>query len=157
MAAGKTMRGAAVSLAVTATRLTTASTATGCVLPSEFHTRLRTSIPFARSIGIICAKVSGDLLVLNTTYSDSDVLKLKLGQKNNLMIKEPIMTFIDYHIQILKSAVEKGILKKDDPIIKEYVDKVTDYMFELTGSIFDRSKVHDEVHKAFADVLNFEF
>ena len=67
------------------------------------------------------------------------------------------MTFIDYHIQILKSAVEKGILKKDDPIIKEYVDKVTDYMFELTGSIFDRSKVHDEVHKAFADVLNFEF
>ena len=57
---------------------------------------------------------------------------------------------------MLKDAVEKGIVDEDNPNIKEYVDKITDYIIELIGSIYDRGEIEAKIYKAFSDELGFE-
>ena len=67
------------------------------------------------------------------------------------------MKLLEYHIGILKDAIETGHIQRDNPIIIEYQKRLIDEICEITEEPHPETRIALKVHKLFTDYLGFEF
>lgn len=69
------------------------------------------------------------------------------------------MSFIERQIEMLKDAIEKGIITKDSPLILEQKEGIIDMLFDMyeaTGANLSKSEIGARVDKLFADKLDVD-
>ena len=69
------------------------------------------------------------------------------------------MSFIERQIEMLKDAIEKGIITKDSPLISEQKEIIIDMLFEMyeaIGANLSKSEIGARVDKLFADKLGVD-
>ena len=67
------------------------------------------------------------------------------------------MSFLSNQIEMLKKAIENGIVEKEDPILLEQKEGIIDQLFlicQAFGISKSKSQISQEVDKIFADELD---
>lgn len=69
------------------------------------------------------------------------------------------MSFIKSQVEMLKDAIDNGIVTKDSTLILEQKERIIDMLFDMynaTGVELSRSQIGASVDKIFADILGIE-
>lgn len=69
------------------------------------------------------------------------------------------MSFIKSQIEMLKDAIDNGIVTKDSPLILEQKERIIDMLFDMysaTGVELSKSQIGASVDKIFADILGIK-
>lgn len=69
------------------------------------------------------------------------------------------MSFIKSQVEILKDAIDHGIVAKDSTLILEQKERIIDMLFDMynaTGVELPKSQIGASVDKIFADILGIE-
>lgn len=69
------------------------------------------------------------------------------------------MSFINSQIELLKDAIDKGLVTKDSPLILEQKERIIDMLSEMynaTGVEIPKSQIGSSVDKLFAEILGVD-
>ena len=69
------------------------------------------------------------------------------------------MSLIKSQVEMLKDAIDNGIVTKDSTLILEQKERIIDMLFDMynaTGVELSRSQIGASVDKIFADILGIE-
>lgn len=69
------------------------------------------------------------------------------------------MSYLSIQIEMLKKAIEKGIVEKDNPILREQKEGIIEQQYlicQAFGINKSKTQIDAEINKTFADELGFE-